>query len=467
MRIFAALLKTFEGRSNVTTYQTLVQQWHQWVIEVLIEVKLSTSHRGYCSPHRLCINGLDKQSDQPRDWDQQLLCNGEIYNYKELCRKYNITCKSNSDCEVLHLYKMFGIHKAAQLLDGVFAFIIFDNGQLFVETFLVFDLCLYLPRAPKTSDLRSQAKQGLRTMSDVISHTRTWATYSADNASSFWKLVYHSFLRSMIWGMWHTLTMYIKNFDFIYTRLFENDWLQQTDQLRALSGGLDSTLVCNSGQRATKPDDLLRACTPTALDLDKRPISCGHGLRNSSVPLITSVSFQKKNSWVQFHERFGIRKPWILPSELLLKPIVSEFVRDTSDQAVLLLEMFPMNCLHLSWICKAPWRRIAWSQSIYAFDIHHYDVLRSDRSIAGAGLDVGCHMETYSLSKRHETPPVFETLRFRWPHGKKYYEMLSSDIFLMTCCIDERKLVMGWAAKNEAGLISLRGMWQIYLHQET
>jgi asparagine synthase (glutamine-hydrolysing) len=56
-----------------------------------------------------------------------LICNGEIYNYKELYAVLGIEPKTQSDCEViLHLYRRFGIEQTLQLLDGVFAFILID-----------------------------------------------------------------------------------------------------------------------------------------------------------------------------------------------------------------------------------------------------------------------------------------------------------------------------------------------------
>ena len=80
--------------------------------------------------HRLAINGLDEKSDQPIHVDGvYLICNGEIYNYKELYQLIpGVTPKTNSDCEViLHLYIHYGIEQTLQMLDGVFAFVILDN----------------------------------------------------------------------------------------------------------------------------------------------------------------------------------------------------------------------------------------------------------------------------------------------------------------------------------------------------
>jgi len=82
--------------------------------------------------HRLAINGLNEASNQPFIIDNvALICNGEIYNYKELYANCGITPTTSSDCEViLHLYILYGIEYTLNLLDGVFAFVLFDNRNL-------------------------------------------------------------------------------------------------------------------------------------------------------------------------------------------------------------------------------------------------------------------------------------------------------------------------------------------------
>lgn len=78
--------------------------------------------------HRLAINGLNEESNQPFEIDNiYLICNGEIYNYKELAIENDIKLTTNSDCEIIvHLYKKFGIEYTLNVLDGVFAFILYD-----------------------------------------------------------------------------------------------------------------------------------------------------------------------------------------------------------------------------------------------------------------------------------------------------------------------------------------------------
>ena len=78
--------------------------------------------------HRLAINGLNDNSNQPICLDNiVLICNGEIYNYKELYKLANINHTTDSDCEIIiHLYKKYGMEQTLQLLDGVFAFCLID-----------------------------------------------------------------------------------------------------------------------------------------------------------------------------------------------------------------------------------------------------------------------------------------------------------------------------------------------------
>ena len=109
---------------------------------LLCQCSNKISHRGpdsncniiknnmFLSFYRLAINDLTSNGDQPFDIDGCLLmCNGEIYNWKDLKEKYNIeNMKSTSDCEIIiHLYKKIGIKQTLLELDGYFALILVDK----------------------------------------------------------------------------------------------------------------------------------------------------------------------------------------------------------------------------------------------------------------------------------------------------------------------------------------------------
>lgn len=81
--------------------------------------------------HRLAINGLDAQSNQPMQIDNiVLIANAEIYNYKQLFEEMKVKAQTNSDCEIIiHLYRTYGIDQTVKMLDGVFAFILYDRDK--------------------------------------------------------------------------------------------------------------------------------------------------------------------------------------------------------------------------------------------------------------------------------------------------------------------------------------------------
>ena len=81
--------------------------------------------------HRLMINGLNDESNQPFYMNGiWLICNGEIYNYKTLIDTNGFEYKTNSDCEVIiHMYLKYGIEYTCKHLDGVFAFVLYDENK--------------------------------------------------------------------------------------------------------------------------------------------------------------------------------------------------------------------------------------------------------------------------------------------------------------------------------------------------
>jgi asparagine synthase (glutamine-hydrolysing) len=83
--------------------------------------------------HRLAINGLTPAGDQPFNLlGCELVCNGEIYNHRQLIEKHGLNCVSGSDCEViLHLYQLLNGDVCATLreLDGVFSLVLVDRDR--------------------------------------------------------------------------------------------------------------------------------------------------------------------------------------------------------------------------------------------------------------------------------------------------------------------------------------------------
>ena len=107
--------------------------------------------------HRLAINGLNDESNQPMEQDDCILiCNGEIYNYDVIYKDEGFSPKTRSDCEVIiHLYKKYGIHKTLQILNGEFAFSLYDKNEnkMYVARDPHGVRALYGGYEPSTSDI--------------------------------------------------------------------------------------------------------------------------------------------------------------------------------------------------------------------------------------------------------------------------------------------------------------------------
>lgn len=121
---------------------SIPEQWKKKLYKSAMKCK----HRGpdnthelwldhmYLVFHRLVVNDDSEVADQPmvhpEDSNLILLCNGEIYNWHELAQEHGIVTKSHSDCEIiLHLYKKYGMKKTISSLDGDFAFILVDKSK--------------------------------------------------------------------------------------------------------------------------------------------------------------------------------------------------------------------------------------------------------------------------------------------------------------------------------------------------
>jgi len=84
---------------------------------------------------RLALNGLNDEGMQPMRWnDIGWICNGEIYNWKEIANEIGFISKSGSDCEIIGpaLHKFGSIDEFFRRLHGVFAMVIVDGDSVII-----------------------------------------------------------------------------------------------------------------------------------------------------------------------------------------------------------------------------------------------------------------------------------------------------------------------------------------------
>jgi len=83
--------------------------------------------------HRLAINDVNPTGHQPFFHPTKkivVMCNGEIYNYSTLAVEFQDKLVGSSDCEILMwLYDKYGAKETFKRLDGVFGIVIYDGTE--------------------------------------------------------------------------------------------------------------------------------------------------------------------------------------------------------------------------------------------------------------------------------------------------------------------------------------------------
>jgi len=201
--------------------------------------------------HRLSINDTSFKGNQPLYHPHKpyvLICNGEIYNHKELLK--NKKSLSNSDCEViLHLYEEHGIENTLQLLDSeAFAFCIYDGelNKLFVARDRFGVRPLFIGKDTNTFTFCSEAK-GLLDLSEHITQFQpgSWKEYSISN-NSIAESNYHRYYHHL-----YPIMNNVREDDICYriktllTNAVQKRLMSDRPIGCLLSGGLDSSIICS------------------------------------------------------------------------------------------------------------------------------------------------------------------------------------------------------------------------------
>jgi asparagine synthase (glutamine-hydrolysing) len=212
--------------------------------------------------HRLAINGLNDESNQPFVIDNiVLICNGEIYNYKQLYKFMGVKPKTDSDCEVIiHLYNKYGIQQTLNMLDGVFSFILYDNqnNKVYIarDPFGVRPLYQIIDKTNDSNKMFGFASE-LKCLSDIYNlNTESYiiekfkpGTYSVFNYSitlqSCWDFSEKN-TPYFIPGFSHSLLsddIYVKISTYLNDAVTKRCLTTERPIACLLSGGLDSSLI--------------------------------------------------------------------------------------------------------------------------------------------------------------------------------------------------------------------------------
>ena len=413
--IFALL----NNNIDTITHDYIVEQFNQSKNRGPENSHINTNNNNFIGFHRLSINGLSEDSNQPFNINNiQLICNGEIYNYKELFNNITYKQTTNSDCEIIiYLYMLYGIEYTLNLLDGVFAFILIDynlnNMYVSRDPYGVRPLFyLYNELSVMNNTLSNNNNDNLIGFSSEMKQLIRFTLNNDNNLyinqvspgeylslklseNNKWyitdKTKYNTFKLNKVLS----LTNDNKSIDQILNNIHDKfcyavkKRVETTDRPIAclLSGGLDSSIVCSIVNKYY--DNTLETYSiglEGSEDLKYARIVAEYLETNHTEIIVSEEDFFNQIPEVIKHiESYDTTTVRASVGNYLVAKYISEnsdakviFNGDGSDELMggyLYINEAP-NHLEFDKECKR-----------LLTDIHYFDVLRSDRSISSNGLE--------------------------------------------------------------------------------
>ena len=336
---------------------------------------------------RLALNGLNEDGMQPMlHQGIRWICNGEIYNWKELANQIGFVNKSGSDCAVIGpLYKdVFGLGGFFRSLHGVFAMVIVDGDNIIVARDPYGVRPLFISKTDSRIVLASELK-AIQSSETVIPFPP--GHYATINAATL-EIVYYQY---------HSLNIIdlpspnvFDTLKYSLTNAVKRRMLTERPIAALLSGGLDSSLIAALVQRELKKS---KRCLETysigfhgSEDLKYARMVAEHiGSTHTEIVMTPDQFFDaipKVISDIESYDITTVRASvgnWLVAKEIAkLSQCKVVFNGDGSDEVL----------GGYLYFYKAP--------NDYEFekesnrlleDIHLFDVLRSDRCISSHGLE--------------------------------------------------------------------------------
>lgn len=370
----------------------------------------------YFGFHRLSILDTSIIADQPFRFENDerrilMACNGEIYNYEELIKEHKLEMESHGDCEViLRLYIKYGMDKLLDLLNGEFAFYIFevDKKNDSYKLFLARDQCGIRPLfygATKNSFAFSSEVKGLTTnlgtekADQIIDNIRQFPprkylelgiSHCTENQYKFSeKWVDYTDFDSITTKITDREVALVQIRD-VFTTAVKQRIKSDRDMGALLSGGLDSSLVCAIFQKelAKKGKKLYTFSIgmPGATDKEyaemvaKKIGSIHRHIEFSEEDFLNAVE-----EVVKVTETFDITTIRATTGNYLIGKWISE---NTHIKVVLIGDGSDELTSGYMYFFKAPSPEESHKENLRLInDIHLYDVLRADRGVADNGLE--------------------------------------------------------------------------------
>ena len=340
--------------------------------------------------HRLAIIGTSESGDQPmkhpQDESLTLICNGEIYNYKDLAKKYNFDLTTGSDCEIiLHMFKKFGIDKTIKELDGVFMFVLHDasSNQLFASRDPMGVRPGFIGKRKEEIFIASEAKPLIQFCDEVWPfRPGTWWCSKAPETFNR----YFTYNGNMIKEKDEdTICKQIK---VLLTNAVKKRLMAEREIGCLLSGGLDSSLITSlvSKYNQDKQLNTFSIGMPGSIDLEYAQTVANflntkhHQIEISEKEFLSAIETVIYN--IESYDTTTVRAS-------VGNYLVSKYISENTDCKVIFNgDGSDEVCCGYVYLKNAPSENSLQNESKRLIkEIHYFDVLRSDRSISSNGLE--------------------------------------------------------------------------------
>lgn len=360
--------------------------------------------------HRLCIMDLSPEYDQPYFIEKDghhiyTLCNGEIYNYDLLKNKYNITTKTDNDCEILqYIYAEVGITGLANELisdeiSGEYAIVIVDIYNDDIKIHMLRDPTgirpLFFSETAESICITSEMKGSPHLLENNeydIKHVqpRVIITLEKNNNSWLWSNKEYFEIKPKIQNLIRCPEIAKNKIRETLTNAVNTRMHADRDMAFLLSGGVDSSLVCAiAAEYARKNNRKIKTYSiglPNGTDKKYAELVSQHiGSEHLHVEMTENDFINAIEKIVVVCETYDITTIRASTGQYL----ISKYIRENTDSKVLYIgdgsdELFGSYL----YFHRAPSPLMAHNESIRLLnDIHMFDVLRADRGIASNGLE--------------------------------------------------------------------------------
>ncbi len=334
------------------------------------------------------------------------ICNGEIYNYKELAKKYNIELKTNSDCEIiLPLFNLLGIEKLCNELNGEYAFIILDlslknnKNDIYIARDRFGIRPLFYSITDEFINFSSELKGIVNNNNTKVFEPGTYMVLS--NYFKNNKNIYEVIENKKYYDLTSRLNQVNFKFnefnDELKTKIretFTNSVINKLSSDRQmgclLSGGLDSSLVAAIASQELKKYGKKLKTFSIGLD-DSTDEKYAKLVAEHIGSDHTHVKFEQKDfidaipDVIKATETFDITTVRASTGQYL----ISKYISENTDIKVLLIgDGSDELTAGYMYFHKAPSDIELHNENIKLLnDISYFDVLRADRGIASNGLE--------------------------------------------------------------------------------